>query len=132
MESDIRSFEAPSFDLPSDDGWGDLPPVEDPGPEPLPPRPPAPRAADPEPATGPWFALSMGVFVAWAVLTMVAMQLQRSAGEVGAWLVISGFIGLYWGFLVVGARWFGAWRHSPVAGTQRRTPGSLDGRVPRT
>ncbi len=52
----------------------------------------------------------MGVFVAWAALTLVAMQLQRSAGEIGAWLVISGFIGLYWGFLVVGARWFGSWR----------------------
>lgn len=120
MESDFRAHDFPADDRWSDDlpdvgGADDLPPPEDRGPEPLPPRPPGPgggRPADPEPVTGPWFALSMAVFVAWAALTLGVMSLDRSAGEVGAWIAISAFIAMYWGFLVVGARWFGDWRRA--------------------
>ena len=103
VESDYRV----DLDIPADDGnIFDFPPSEDPGPE----RGPPERSADPEPHTGPWFSLSMLVFVAWSGLTLTGMTLPRSAGALGSWIVAGGFIALYWCFLYFGGRWFEQWR----------------------
>ena len=107
MESDFR-FDDRLIDEPSDTGDLDLhPPTTGEGPE----RRPNARPPTPEPVTGPWFPLSMGVSIAWAALTLIGMTAQRSAGELGAWILIGGFITLYCSFLYFGSVWFDSWRH---------------------
>ncbi len=95
------------FGLPPD-FVDDSPPEPEP-PEPLPERP---VGFDAEPETGPWFALSMAVFIAWTALTLLTMSAGRQGGEALAWALIGGFTTLFVTFLAAGAAWFASWRNA--------------------
>ena len=92
--------------FPTDGAGGAEPPGDDPGDGPgRTPRPP-----DPDPETGPWYPLSMAVFVAWSAVTFAAMAAGARGGPLLAWVLISCFLSLYVLFLVIGATWFSAHR----------------------
>jgi hypothetical protein len=88
----------------------------------LPPPPPTPPEEPPrrggpargpgpsDPATGPWFTLSMAVYVAFTGLVTASVLVGGSGGEAAAYAISLGLLVLYVGFLIVGASWFHHWR----------------------
>lgn len=110
MEREFPFDDVDVEDLPEDlvEAGGDLPPVEPPEPprEGGGPGPRPERHELPDPATGPWFPLSIVAYLVFFSLLTLATLVSSSGGEATAYAITFGLLVVYVGFFVVGAFWF--------------------------